>query len=361
MEQYDKVISTDGEFQIVEHKIIVPPGKIPERIDAFLARHLRNVSRTKVQNAISNQDVLVNGKAVKANHKIKPSDVIVCRLRRLPPLKLIPENIPLDIVYEDDYLMVVNKPAGMVTHPGYGNRTGTLVNAVLYHLGYREEIEISGEELEEMDEEQDEGKIFSSALIRPGVVHRLDKNTTGLLLISKEPSIHQQLAEQFSTRTVERYYYALVWGEFQEDNGTYEGDIGRSPKDRKLFAVVKKDGKPAITDYWVVERFNYLTLVKIKLRTGRTHQIRVHFSHNKHPVFGDPSYGGNNVVYGGHNVRFKQFITKLLKATTRQMLHAKTLGFYHPVLKTNLSFDSPFPIDFEIVLQEIREFTYRNL
>ncbi|MGB9771803.1 MAG: RluA family pseudouridine synthase [Candidatus Kapaibacteriota bacterium] len=355
MEQTEKLVSSNGEFFIVEHQIVVPPGKTPERIDTFLARHLRNVSRTKVSKAIENHDVLVNGKPVKANHKVKPNDIIVCKLKRLPPLKLIPENIPLEIVYEDDFLMVVNKPAGMVTHPGYGNRTGTLVNAVLYHLGYREEIELSGDELEEIDDSLDEGEIFASQVIRPGIVHRLDKNTTGLLLVSKDPNIHQQLAEQFSQRTVERYYYALVWGEFDYDEGTFEGDIGRSPRDRKLFAVVRKDGKPAITDFWVVERFEYLTLVKIKLRTGRTHQIRVHFSHNKHPVFGDPSYGGDRIVYGGHNVRFKQFVAELLKTINRQMLHAKTLGFYHPILKKKVHFEADFPKDFKFVLDKLKE------
>lgn len=356
MEQNEEVVKADGDFFIVEHKIFVPAGKELERIDTFLTRHLRNVSRTKVQKAIENQDVLVNNKVVKSNHKIKPNDIIICRLRRLPPLKLIPEKIPLNIVYEDEYLMVVNKPAGMVTHPGYGNRSGTLVNAVLYHLGYREEIEILGDELEELEEEQDEGRIFASSQIRPGVVHRLDKNTTGLLLISKDPSIHQKLAEQFSNRTVERYYYALVWGELEKDYGTYEGNLGRSPRDRKLFAVVKREGKPAITDYWAIQRYSYLTLVKIKLRTGRTHQIRVHFSHFKHPVFGDQSYGGDTVVYGGHNSRFRQFIIGLLKETPRQMLHAKTLGFYHPIFKKQMNFEVDFPEDFKHVLKELGRF-----
>lgn len=360
MEQTEKIIEHDGEFFIVEHKIVVPPGKVPERIDTFLARHLRNVSRNKVQIAINSQNVLVNNKIVKANHKVKPNDIIICRLRRLPPLKLIPENIPLEIIYEDEYLMMVNKPAGMVTHPGYGNRTGTLVNAVLYHLGYRLAIEIPGEELEEFDEELDEGKIFASSSIRPGIVHRLDKNTSGLLLISKDPAVHQQLAEQFFNRTVERYYYALVWGKIDIDNGTYEGDIGRSLRDRKLFSVVRSGGKPAITDFWVVERFDYITLVKIKLRTGRTHQIRVHFSHNKHPVFGDPSYGGDKVVYGGHNLRFKQFILKMLKETTRQMLHAKTLGFYHPILKLQMNFETDFPQDFKHLLTKLREYHHQQ-
>ncbi len=360
MEQTEKIIETEGDFYIVEHEIIVPPGKVPERIDTFLARHLRNVSRNKVQKAIENKDVLINNKVVKANQKVKPNDVITCRLRRLPPLKLIPEEIPLNIIYEDEYLMIVNKPAGMVTHPGYGNRTGTLVNAILFHLGYRREIEIPGEELEELEEEQDEGKIFASSRIRPGIVHRLDKNTSGLLLVSKDPAIHQQLSEQFSKRTVERYYYALVWGNFDDDNGTFEGDIGRSPRDRKLFAVVRTGGKPAVTDFWVVERFDYLTLVKIKLRTGRTHQIRVHFSHYRHPVFGDPSYGGNSIVYGGHNPRFKNFILKILQETTRQMLHAKTLGFYHPILKQKMLFEIDFPDDFKGLLNKLRNYKSVN-
>ncbi len=356
MKQNENVIADHDGFYIVEHEIVVPPGKVPERIDTFLSRHLRNVSRTKIQKAIENSEVTVNGLPVKANRKVRPNDIIICRLRRLPPLKLIPENIPLEIIYEDDYLMVINKPAGIVTHPGYGNRTGTLVNAVLYHLGYREEIEISGESMEELEEDQDEGRIFASKEIRPGIVHRLDKNTTGLIVVSKDPSIHQYLSEQFAKRTVERYYYALVWGTFKEDFGTYEGDIGRSPRDRKLFAVVHKNGKPAITDYWVEKRFEYLTLVKIKLRTGRTHQIRVHFSHNKHPVFGDPSYGGSSVVYGGHSPRFKQFASKLLKLIDRQMLHAKTLGFFHPILKRTMYFEVDFPDDFKMVLDELNKF-----
>jgi 23S rRNA pseudouridine1911/1915/1917 synthase len=360
MNQSESIVNTLDGFYIVEHTLEVPPGKVPERIDTFLARHLRNVSRTKIQRAIENGDVTINNQPVKANRKVKPKDIIVCRLRRLPPLKLVPENIPLDIVYEDDYLMVINKPAGMVTHPGYGNRTGTLVNAILYHLGYREEIEISGDSLEELEEDQDEGKIFAAQEIRPGIVHRLDKNTTGLLVVSKDPSIHQQLSEQFAKRTVERFYFAIVWGSFKEDFGTFEGDIGRSPRDRKLFAVVRTNGKPAITDYWVEESFDYLSLVKIKLRTGRTHQIRVHFSHNKHPVVGDPSYGGDSVVYGGHNPHFRQFATTLLKSINRQMLHAKTLGFFHPVLKKQIQFEVDFPEDFKYVLTELRNYTKQS-
>lgn len=346
------------EFTIVEHRLVVPPGKSPERIDTFLARHLKNVSRNKIQNAIENQDVLVEGKPIKANYKVRPNQEITCRLRRLPPLTLIPEPIHLNIVYEDEYLMVIDKPAGIVTHPGYGNRHGTIVNAILYHLGYKEPIEIS--EGIDMDPFAEEGEIFACPKIRPGIVHRLDKDTSGLLLISKDPSIHQNLAEQFSARTIERFYYALVWGEFSSKSGTFSGDIGRSPKDRKLFAVVRTGGKPAYTDFWVVEKFPYLTLLKVKLRTGRTHQIRVHFSHNRHPIFGDKSYGGDVIAYGGHNTRFKNFISKLLSQTTRQMLHAKILGFYHPIQKRKLNFEIDFPDDMQVVLQQIRDFSSKS-
>ncbi|MGQ9819004.1 MAG: RluA family pseudouridine synthase [Candidatus Kapaibacteriales bacterium] len=350
----NKKISKD-DFIIFQHKIIVPSGKIPERIDTFLTRHLKNVSRTKIQYAIENNDVLVDGKPVKANFKAKPNQEITCRLRRLPPLTLIPEPIPLDIVYEDDYLMLINKPAGIVTHPGYGNRQGTIVNALLFHLGYREPIKIA--ETVDLDIDSDEGEIFSSPEVRPGIVHRLDKDTSGLLLISKDPSIHQNLAEQFSNRTIQRYYYALVWGIPQNKSGTFSGDIGRSPKDRKLFAVVRSGGKPAFTDYWVLEEFLYLSLVKVKLRTGRTHQIRVHFSSNGHPLFGDKSYGGDKIIYGGHNSRFKNLIINLLSRTPRQMLHAKVLGFYHPILRKEMYFEVEYPTDMDLVLKEIRNFS----
>lgn len=340
----------------IEHKLVVPSGKQIERLDTYLTRHLKNVSRTKIQRAIDNGDVLVNGLPAKANKKIKPNDVIVCILRRLPPLVLVPEDIPLDIRYEDNYLMVVNKPAGMVTHPGYGNRHGTLVNAVLYHLGYRENIEITDNDSED-ETEIDEGSLFSSDAVRPGVVHRLDKDTSGLIVISKSPEIHRQLAQQFFARTVERFYFAIVWGNLKNDKGTFTGDIGRSPKNRQLFAVVKKGGKAAITDYWVEEQFQYFSLVRVKLRTGRTHQIRVHFSHNRHPLLGDKSYGGDSIVYGGHNAQFKSFVSKLLKRTERQMLHAKVLGFVHPIYKQFLRFETDYPDDMKIVLEELREYS----
>lgn len=333
----------------------LPPNKVPERLDVFLTENIRNATRSKVQKAIAEGTVLINNKIAKANKKIQPGDHIICKIMKPPPIELVPENIPLEIKYEDEYLMVVNKPQGMVTHPGFGNRYGTLVNAVLYHLGIRDAIQIEGKDDEE--EVADEGMIFASDEIRPGVVHRLDKDTSGLLVISKNPVIHAKLAEQFADRTIARYYFALVWGKFEEDEGTYTGDIGRSQRDRKLFAVVKKDGKPSITDYKVIERFDYLTLVRIKLRTGRTHQIRVHFSHNHHPVFGDKDYGGDKVVAGFNNQRFRKRAEELLKKINRQMLHAKTLGFTHPVSNEFIEFDSEIPDDFANILKQLKTFS----
>ncbi|MFA6571029.1 MAG: RluA family pseudouridine synthase [Bacteroidota bacterium] len=338
----------------------IPKGQEAERLDLYLARSIRNATRTKVQKAIEAGCVIVNGKVKKSNYKIQPLDSIVCTIMKPPPIQLIPEDIPLEIVYEDDFMLVVNKPVGMCSHPGFGNRQGTLVNAVLYHLGMREPIPIElDEDSEEIEDDSDipvitEGSVFASSAIRPGLVHRLDKDTSGLLVISKNPQTHAQLAKQFFDRTTSRFYYALVWGEFKENKGTYEGDIGRSSRDRKLFAIVKKDGKPAITDYEVLERFDYLTLVKVKLRTGRTHQIRVHFSHNKHPVFGDVSYGGDSIVFGGHNIQFRKLAENCLKMTSHQLLHAKTLGFVHPDNNELKQFESSIPDDFIEILELFR-------
>ncbi len=331
-----------------------PSGKIPERLDVFLTNNIRNATRNKVQKAIEDGFVTVNDKISKANKKIQPGDEIVCKIMKPPPIELIPENIPLKIVFEDEHLIVVDKPAGMVTHPGFGNRYGTLVNAVLYHLGFRESILV--ETNEEDDDAQDEGIVFASDAIRPGVVHRLDKDTSGLLVVSKNPVIHAKLAKQFADRTIQRYYNALVWGNYDEEEGTYYGNIGRSSRDRKLFAVVKRDGKVAITDYKVLKRFEYLTLMQVKLRTGRTHQIRVHFSHNRHPVFGDPDYGGDSITHGGNNPKFKVLAEKMLKTINRQMLHAKTLGFTHPETKEFLEFESELPADMVEVIRNFEEF-----
>ncbi len=331
-------------------KFNIPSGQIPLRLDVFLTNSIKNATRTKVQKAIDAGTVTVNGKIKKASYKILPDDKIVCKLMKPPPMELVPENIKLDIAYEDDTLLVVNKPAGMVTHPGFGNRYGTLVNAILYYLGQRESISIEVDDEEEIEE----SKVFASQDIRPGIVHRLDKNTSGLLVIAKNSIDHSKLAEQFHDRTIERFYYALVWGNLKEDEGHFEGNIARSPRDRKLFTVVKKGGKTAYTDYWVLERYDFLTLVKIKLRTGRTHQIRVHFSFNNHQVFGDGDYGGRAILYGGSNKKNKDLAGKCLKIAKRQMLHAKILGFSHPETKERLLFESELPDDFTEVLNILR-------
>ncbi len=319
-----------------EIDIVVPERKTKERIDRFLTNCIENASRSKVQAAIKAGFVLVNGKATKASHIVAPGEHIHVIIPRSPQPAATPENIPLNILYEDDHLLVVNKPAGMVTHPAYGNYTGTLVNALLYHCN----------SLSTVNDE-----------LRPGIVHRLDKGTSGLLVVAKDDATHRQLAEQFSSRTIERDYWAVVWGHFAEDqrreqeiHGTIEAELGRSKSDRKKFAVVR-EGKPAVTEYRILRRFSAgLSLITLKLRTGRTHQIRVHLAHIRHPVFGDPTYGGRRIAYGETTQKRKARIANLLKIMPRQALHAKTLGFIHPVTKEFMRFDSDLPEDMQMLL-----------
>lgn len=329
----------------------VTAGQTPQRLDIYLVNSIKNATRTKVQKAIDEGFVTINGKVTKGSKKVQPGDLILCKLLKPPPIELIPEDIPLNIIFEDEYLILVNKPSGMVSHPGFGNRCGTLVNALLYHLGHRDRIKIEIEEDEE--ESNDEGKIFASDSIRPGLVHRLDKDTSGIMLIAKNPEIHSQLAKQFAERTVEKKYLALVWGKFVNKTGRIEGDIGRSSLDRKLFAVVKKGGKTAITEYKVLEEFEYLSLVEVNLLTGRTHQIRVHFSHIKHPVFGDIPYGGNKIVYGYNNKKLRELYTECLKMTNSQQLHSFSLSFQHPITKQRMKFEAELPITFSDIIQKL--------
>lgn len=344
------------------YSFIIPAAQIPERLDSYLTRSIHNATRTRIQKAIEAGNITVNGKISKASKKIQPFDSIICKIMKPPPIVLVPENIPLNIYFEDDFLIVVNKPAGMVSHPGFGNRYGTLINAILYHLGLRDSITIETHQedeeenydLDEVEEHINPCDIYASDLIRPGLVHRLDKDTSGLLVISKNSDIHAPLAKQFFDRTIERFYYALVWGNFENDTGIIEGNIGRSPRDRKLFAVVKNSGKEAKTEYNVIDRFEYLTLLKVKLWTGRTHQIRVHLSNLKHPVFGDVSYGGDKMLYSGHNPKIKNVLDKCLKLVNRQMLHAETLGFTHPITKETLVFHSELPDDYSNVLNYLK-------
>ncbi len=328
-------------------EFIIPSGMKHQRLDIFLTHSIANASRTKVQKAIDSGNVLINGKIARASQKVQPYDNILCKILKPPPIILKPENIPLEIVYEDEYLVVINKRAGMVCHPGFGNRYGTLVNAILYYFGMRDTIEL---EIDTDDELTDEGLIYSSNLIRPGLVHRLDKDTTGLVIITKNPEIHNQISSQFENRTIQRSYKALIWGKFDEKKGFITGDIGRSPKNRKLFTVVEKGGKHSKTEYEVINEYEYLSLVKLKLHTGRTHQIRVHLSHIKKPVFGDKSYGGDRILYGGNNHHWKSKVSKLLAMINHQLLHAYELSFFHPILKENIILQSEIPNYFREIL-----------
>jgi 23S rRNA pseudouridine1911/1915/1917 synthase len=305
------------------------------RIDLFLIDRIPNTSRTKIQDATAQGYIKVNGKEVKSNYKVKPNDEIVIVLpypKR--EIELIPENIPLDIVFEDDDLMIINKSPGLVVHPGHGNYTGTLVNALMYHL---------------KDLPLREGNHF-----RPGIVHRIDKNTSGLMVIAKTPHALAFLSKQFFDRTIERKYIALIWGNLAEDTGTIEGNVGRNLKNRKIMQVFPdgEQGKTAITHYKVIKKMDYITLVECKLATGRTHQIRVHFKHIGHPLFGDDEYGGNKVLKGTTFAKYKQFVENCFKILPRQALHAKSIGLIHPTTKEYLFFESPLPNDMQEVLDK---------
>jgi 23S rRNA pseudouridine1911/1915/1917 synthase len=311
-----------------EFDIVVPPGKKPERLDVFLTNHVENATRNKVQRAIKEGAVLVDGKTVRVSHQVAPGEVIHVVLPRRPPQKALPEPIPLEILYEDEHLLVVNKPAGMVTHPAYGNYTGTLVNALLYHC--RSLSTVNNE-------------------TRPGIVHRLDKDTSGVMVVAKTDAAHAKLARQFSTRTIHREYWALAWGVFRDSRGFIDASLGRSKADRKKIAVTA-EGKRATTEYEVIEQFEYLSLVRLRLRTGRTHQIRVHLAHIHHPVFGDPTYNGRSIVAGPGTKRQKEEVQQMLKLIQRQALHARTIGFIHPVTQKKMAFESALPADMKGVL-----------
>ncbi len=312
-------------------RIVVPAKQSKTRIDVYLTHQIQNATRSKVRSAIDAGAVLVNGKQVKASHSVSPGEVIDITLPRPPRTDAKPEDIPLDIVFEDDQLLIVNKAAGMVTHPAYGNYTGTLVNALLHHSSSLSTVNTEN---------------------RPGIVHRLDKDTTGLMVVAKNDVAHHFLAKQFSRRTIAREYWAIVWGKFREPKGTIEANLGRSKKDRKKVAVTA-EGKHAVTDYEVLKEFEFLSLIRLKLRTGRTHQIRVHLAHIGHPVFGDPTYGGRSQTWGGLEGKKSLQAQNLLKLIGRQALHAKTIGFVHPASRELMSFDSDLPADMKEVLSRL--------
>ena len=304
------------------------------RIDKFLSSRLpSHITRNQVQKLLKIGKIQVNGKAVKASHLIEPGEHVTVEYELQYAPTLYGENIALDIVFEDDYLIVVNKPAGLIVHPGAGNATGTLVNALIYHCEH-----LSNE----------------NGLLRPGIVHRLDKDTSGLLISAKDNSIHGHLRSQFSKRTIDKYYYALVWGRFDEDKGEINAPIGRSPKNRKKFTVIET-GRPSLTRYEVLERFEFLTLLRVKLETGRTHQIRVHMTHTNHPLFGDPYYGGRNSNIITLNMRNRQLAARLLSMLNRQALHARRLVFRHPKSNEVMDLRAPMHDDFEGVLDILRK------
>lgn len=329
------------EEELYEHyKFKADPGQEIIRIDKFLIDRVPNTSRNKIQCSAKNGNIHVNGKAVKQNYKVKPADEIAIVLPYpIREITLIPQNIPIEIAYEDEDLLVVNKPSNMVVHPGYGNYKDTLVNALVYYI-------------------DNLPKPPSDYFGRPGLVHRIDKNTTGLLVVAKTEMALTHLAKQFFDRTTDRHYYALVWGDLKED-ATITGNVGRSLKDRKVMAVFPKGdyGKHAVTHYKVLERFGYVTLVECKLETGRTHQIRAHFQHIGNPLFNDPDYGGNKILKGTQSTLYKRFVENCFDLLPGQALHAKTLGFVQPSNKKRLSFNSKLPLAFNELLMKWRNYS----
>ncbi|HEX9151675.1 MAG TPA: RluA family pseudouridine synthase [Flavobacterium sp.] len=329
----------DLEEELFEHfRFEVPKGQTPLRIDKYLMGLIQNATRNKIQSAATEGNIFVNDATVKSNYKVKANDVVRVMLTH-PPYEnhIIPENIPLDIVYEDETLLLINKLPGMVVHPGHGNYTGTLVHALAYHF---DNLPMNSSE-------------------RPGLVHRIDKDTSGLLVIAKTEAAMTHLAKQFEAKTSEREYIALVWGNVVQEQGTIEGNLARHLKDRMQMAVFADPeiGKPAVTHYKVLERFGYVTLISCQLETGRTHQIRAHLKHIGHPLFNDERYGGHLILKGTTFTKYKQFIENCFKALPRQALHAKTLGFIHPTTGEMMRFDTELPQDFKDCIEKWRGYS----
>jgi 23S rRNA pseudouridine1911/1915/1917 synthase len=317
------------------HSFIADKGQSPLRVDKFLGNKIENASRNKIQSAAEAGNIHVNGTPVKSNYKVKPGDHVAV-VMAYPPreIELIPQDIPLNIVYEDDHLVVVNKQPGMVVHPGYGNYSGTLVNALMHHLK--------------------DTPLFQSGDQRPGLVHRIDKNTSGLLVIAKTEKAMNHLAGQFFHKTSDREYIALVWGIPKESKGTITGHIGRSLKNRKVMTVFPDGeyGKHAVTHYEVLEELGYISVVKCRLETGRTHQIRAHFRYLGHPLFNDNEYGGDQILKGTTFTKYKQFVQNCFNILPRQALHAKSLGFEHPATGERMLFNSEIPDDMTQVIEK---------
>lgn len=329
----------DEEQQLYEHfRVVVDKGQDPVRIDKFLFEHLQHSSRNRIQKAAEAGFIHVNDRPVKSNYKVRPDDVVTLMLDRpRHDTTIEPEDIPLDVVYEDDDVMVINKPAGLVVHPGVGNFHGTLVNAIAWHLRNLPSYDPNDPEV--------------------GLVHRIDKDTSGLLVIAKTAEAKTNLGVQFFNKTTHRSYNALVWGNFVEDEGRIEGNIARDPKDRLRMTVFPPDseiGKPAVTHYRVIERFGYVTLVECILETGRTHQIRAHMKHIGHPMFADERYGGMEIIRGNRSSTYKAFIQNCFKVCGRQALHARTLGFVHPKTRKQMDLTSELPEDLQKLIERWR-------
>lgn len=338
--EQDQLPEEEGDLY-EHHRIVVDAGQAPLRIDKFLLDRLAHTSRNRIQIAAKSGNVLVNDKTVKQNYKIKPGDTVSIVLPYpVREFELVAEDIPLDILYEDDDLLVIHKPAGLVVHPGHGNWTGTLVNALMYHF---DNLPVKPDSEHE----------------RPGLIHRLDKLTSGVMVIAKSEKAMVHLSNQFFNRTTDRRYNALVWGDFDEDEGTITGHIGRSLKNRKVMSVFPDGeyGKHAVTHYKVLKRFGYVTLVECKLETGRTHQIRAHFQHIKHPLFNDFDYGGDRILKGTTFTKYKQFIQNCFDELPRQALHAKSLEFEHPSTGERMRFERELPQDMASVLEKWEIYT----
>jgi len=326
---------------LYEHyKFVVEKGQQPLRIDKYLMNFVENATRNKIQAAAKDGSIFVNDFPVKSNYKVKPNDVIKVKFEHPPHENLlVGEDIPKDVVYEDDDLLVVNKPAGMVVHPGHGNYSGTLINALIFHFE----------------------NLPKNSSDRPGLVHRIDKNTSGLLVVAKTEHAMNHLSNQFAKKTSEREYIALVWGNVEADESTIKGNIGRHPKNRLQNTVFEDEdaykGKPAVTHYKVIERLGYVTLLSCKLETGRTHQIRVHMKHIGHTLFNDERYGGEKILKGTTFTKYKQFVDNCFKVLPRQALHAKTLGFEHPTKGEFMRFTSEIPEDIKLAIEKWRAYS----
>lgn len=336
VEEINPTFVTEDGRELYEHfRFIAEKGQQMVRVDKFLVVRMEKTSRNRIQQAADAGCIWVNGKPVKSSYKIKPDDeVVIVMDRPRYECEIIPEDIPLDIVYEDEALLVVNKPAGLVVHPGHGNYSGTLVNALAWHFKDNVDYDVSDPRL--------------------GLVHRIDKDTSGLLVVAKTPEAKTHLGKQFFDKSTKREYYALVWGDFKEDKGTITGNIARNPKDKLQMKVFEDSdiGKPAVTHYEVIKRYGYVTLVKCKLETGRTHQIRVHMLSKGHPLFNDSRYGGEKILRGNTSGSYKQFIENCFAVCPRQALHARTLGFIHPVSGKEMFFESEIPADMKTLLNK---------